>query len=237
MTSLVYRTAGLWGVGKGSNLTSAEVDTNFSTLDGLIAAYSPVAPYDITSVTVSDDQMTLLLSDGRSLGPFTLPSPAFKLRGAYLAGYLYHGGDIFSINGNMYLVLQAFTSAGTFNPADTINSKPVAVCVGGTPVLHDMAFYVPGTPGALDIFQHVATRGLTLQSAIAYMRVAPSSDQVFTVKKSGGSIGTFTIANGQQTANAAITATLAAGDIITVSPPGSPSGADLSVTMLFRRIA
>jgi len=73
--TITYRTAGPWGAGKGANLTPAEVDANFHDLKQAIdtLATNPATPVQIANITVSGSQMTVVMSDGSTFGPFTLP--------------------------------------------------------------------------------------------------------------------------------------------------------------------
>lgn len=77
---LIYRTAGAWGAGKGSNLTPAEADANFYQLVQDIAAAAAAAgsPVGIANIIVSGSQMTVVLDDATELGPFTIPRAPFR---------------------------------------------------------------------------------------------------------------------------------------------------------------
>jgi len=57
-----------WGVGKGANLTPAEVDGNFWDLDQRTAALeaSSPEPVGIAQVTVTGSTFTIVLTDGSS---------------------------------------------------------------------------------------------------------------------------------------------------------------------------
>ena len=69
--AVIYRTAGAWGAGKGSNLTAAEVDTNFYTLAEAIETLETygVTTDTITNVTASGSTFTFFTSAG---GEFTV---------------------------------------------------------------------------------------------------------------------------------------------------------------------
>lgn len=73
--TITYRTAGDWGAGKGANLTPAEVDESFYSVELRLEALEnyPPSPVEISNVTVSGSQLTFHLSDGGTFGPFTLP--------------------------------------------------------------------------------------------------------------------------------------------------------------------
>ncbi|MBB2841261.1 UNVERIFIED_ORG: hypothetical protein GGE64_005043 [Rhizobium etli] len=72
---ITFRTAGAWGPGKGSNLTPAEVDENFWDLDGRVSEIedNPPSPNQIADITQSGDQITIVMEDASTFGPFTLP--------------------------------------------------------------------------------------------------------------------------------------------------------------------
>lgn len=72
---ITFRTAGAWGPGKGSNLTPAEVDENFHDLDGRVSEIeeNPPSPNQIADITQAGDQITIVMEDASTFGPFTLP--------------------------------------------------------------------------------------------------------------------------------------------------------------------
>lgn len=74
--TLTYVTTGAWGSGKGSQLTAAEADANFWDLDQRIAELEtyPTEAVSITGASVSGNELTLILSDGSTIGPLPLPS-------------------------------------------------------------------------------------------------------------------------------------------------------------------
>lgn len=65
---------------KGSNLTPAEVDGNFTDLDGRVTALeeNPPEPNEISNILVVGTQMTIVLEDSTEFGPFTLPQANFR---------------------------------------------------------------------------------------------------------------------------------------------------------------
>ncbi|AEH88207.1 hypothetical protein [Mesorhizobium opportunistum] len=65
---------------KGSNLTAAEVDGNFSDLVAQIAAIIAgiPEPVNISNITVTGTRMTIYLADATVFGPFTLPQANFR---------------------------------------------------------------------------------------------------------------------------------------------------------------
>jgi hypothetical protein len=74
--TLRYRTTGAWGTGLGVNLTAAQVDENFHTLDQAIDAVpAGEAGVGISNITVVGTSITFHLTDATTLGPFTIPTP------------------------------------------------------------------------------------------------------------------------------------------------------------------
>ena len=123
--AIVYRTTGPWGSGKGINLTAGEIDNNFYEVDGRVTTLegSTPVPAEIQTISLAEDQLTILLDNGASYGPFTLPTLTFNWRGEWTAATTYAALDFFSVAGDgVYLVLEAHTSAGTFDPEADLGS-------------------------------------------------------------------------------------------------------------------
>lgn len=123
--TITYRTAGPWGAGKGGNLTPAEVDVNFHALQQSIAtAVDDLVPAEIESITLVGSQLTFVLADGRSLGPYTVPAARFNWRGVFVGATAYVANDIISAGDGIYLVLQNHTSVAPFDPLRTVSGQP-----------------------------------------------------------------------------------------------------------------
>lgn len=127
--AVVYRTAGAWGAGKGSNLTPSEVDGNFYDHEGRIAAIegSPPAPNNIASITASGSQITITMDDASTFGPFTMPTARFTWAGEWQATTGYSVNDVIADpdTGSIYIVIKAHTSDSTFDAAYTSGGDPV----------------------------------------------------------------------------------------------------------------
>lgn len=121
---ITYRTAGDWGAGKGGNLTPAEVDGNFYDLAQQIAGLElGPTPAEIDTISVVGNQMTITLDDARSFGPYTIPTAAFRWRGAWAAATPYLVNDLVTVAGQgVFLVLVAHTSDSTFDPDYLVGS-------------------------------------------------------------------------------------------------------------------
>jgi hypothetical protein len=87
---------------KGSPLTSAEIDGNFSSLQAQIdEAMSVVVAEGIAGASVVGNQMTLTGTLGSTFGPFTLP-PGFVPRGAWATGGNYLVGNVVTNGASLY---------------------------------------------------------------------------------------------------------------------------------------
>ena len=81
--SIVYRNAGAWGAGKGARLTSMEVDGNFHGHELRITELeeNPPSAVSISAISVSGNQITILLTDFDRVRPFHDPDVAMELEG------------------------------------------------------------------------------------------------------------------------------------------------------------
>ena len=129
MVDITYRLNGPWGPGKGSNLQPSEVDNNFWAIAEAIVDLesNPAQPVGIESITMSGTQMTIHLTDGSVMGPFTIPVLAFTWRGEWQSLTSYAELDVFSVsNTGIFLTLLAHSSDIAFDPNITVD-------VSGTP--------------------------------------------------------------------------------------------------------
>jgi hypothetical protein len=127
---ITFRTLGPWGSGKGANLQPSEVDANFWSLAEAIVTLqnNPALPVGIAGISVSGTQMTILLTDGTTMGPFSLPVLTFRWRDEWQSLTTYAVLDVFKVtNDGIYLVQIGHTSGEFFDPALTDT--------GGNPVL------------------------------------------------------------------------------------------------------
>lgn len=127
--TIVYRTAGAWGAGKGSNLTPAEVDGNFYDHEGRVAALeaTPPTPNNIANITASGSQLTITMDDASTFGPFTMPTSRWIWTGDFADATAYSINDVFSDpdTGSLYIVLIGHTSATPFDPDLLSGGDPV----------------------------------------------------------------------------------------------------------------
>lgn len=78
--TLVYRTSGAWGSGKGGPLTNAEIDGNFRHLDQAIQGIldEPPGANNINSFQVTGTMLFVHMDDGTIFGPYELPVAPYK---------------------------------------------------------------------------------------------------------------------------------------------------------------
>ncbi len=124
MTDLTFRTAGPWGAGKGSNLLASEVDANFWALAQEIVdlqGNAAAAANGIASIAVSGTQMSIVLTDGTILGPYTLPALTFRWRGEWETSASYAELDVVKVtNVGIYMVqIDHVSDAAEFDAART----------------------------------------------------------------------------------------------------------------------
>lgn len=107
---------------KGSNLTPAEVDGNFTTVEAMINAKAAQGVGIASATLIPPDQLQFQLTDHSYLPPIILPTATFGFRGAWTPSTPYLVNDIFSEGPNGYIVLVQHTSATTFDPHATDGS-------------------------------------------------------------------------------------------------------------------
>ena len=190
--TIVYRSV------KGSNLTAAEVDGNFSDLNGRVVSLetNPPVAIGISNIAVSGATVIFYLSNGSTFGPFTLPYAVFTVRGDWAAATGYFALDLVFVPGSgLYLVAADHTSAAAFDPASanydlvvpSLNPVPVATITGTT--------YTPNANEANKYFRCTNAAGclITLQSDFQvndelHFRQASVGPVSFQVGDTGGTI-------------------------------------------------
>jgi len=152
---LTFRLPGPWGSGKGANLQPTEVDNNFWALAEAIVDLqsNPAQPVGIASISVSGTQMTITLTDGTVMGPFTLPVLTFRWRGEYEAGASYAELDVFTVTtGNPWIADTSTVRYGIFLVQVSIPAAP----------MFDPDLQIDGAPAFLQLFGSVDTLLSTL---------------------------------------------------------------------------
>jgi hypothetical protein len=116
--TVIYRTAGAWGAGLGANLTPANVDGNFWDHDSRIEALEDHTGegVGISTFTISGNQLTVVMTDSTTRGPFALPSATWDFRGPWQPLTTYLALDVVTALTGLYLVTYPHTSASAFDP-------------------------------------------------------------------------------------------------------------------------
>lgn len=111
---------------KGSNLTPNEADGNFTFLDGRITVLEGLPMgVGIDSVDITGgNQLNFHLSDS-SVETVTLPTAQWRPMGEWQASFPYQVMDLVTVNGSLYQVMVAHTSATAFDPGEQISSQDV----------------------------------------------------------------------------------------------------------------
>ena len=142
--TLVFRTIGAWGAGKGSNLTATDVDNNFWNLAQAIENIidNPVEAINIASVTTTGTSMTFVMSDSSTIGPIPLPVLKFRYLGVWQPHYAYAILDTFYVNGfGIFTTQLAHTSGSTFDPDIEVAGSPALLQLfGATGFTTDVTF-------------------------------------------------------------------------------------------------
>lgn len=120
--TVIYRTAGPWGAGKGANLHAGEVDGNFYDINVRLGSVEVALPTlaSIAFFEVAGPQFYVHLTNGVIQGPFALPATTWNFRGEWQPFTLYAVNDIVSADdGGVYMVLAIHNSAASFDPGAT----------------------------------------------------------------------------------------------------------------------
>jgi hypothetical protein len=128
--TIIYRTDGAWGSGKGSNLSPAEVDGNFHDVDTRVTTIedNPVEPIAPIAINIEGSAFTMGLSNGDTLGPIAITYPMPTWRGNWAPSIAYSEMDFFiAPDGGLGAVMIPHTSAATFDWAaiDTGSGLPI----------------------------------------------------------------------------------------------------------------
>lgn len=120
--------------GKGSPLTSLEVDGNFYDLDTRVIALED-NPFGLASISFTGGSITFNWSDSTSSGPFALPIAMPEAKGEWQNDTTYNRLDIVSVDGvGYFLVLQDHHTAvapATFDPAEETTDGLIYQQIGG----------------------------------------------------------------------------------------------------------
>jgi hypothetical protein len=259
---MTYRTAGAWGAGKGAPLTAAEIDGNFWLLQQKAAGKeaNPAQPLCIADIVPEGETgVQIHFTDG-SHKSFAFPHTSFNWRGVWRPNTHYARLDTFwhPYHGLFVVLLEHTSAAGRFIAEASTEAGAFYQKMFGIAGLYDIALFFPGTPGAglvagAPLHQFVAPRPFFIHSrgstelvsetpteaaahvlCPVYMRSAPSTTQIYPIKRGGEQIGFIEVLSGHNTGQLVVTdsAQFNFGDVLTIGQhSGTPSGQDLSVTL------
>lgn len=102
---------------KGSAITAAEYDASLHNLDDRVTTLetSRPTPDELSSVTLSGDDLSFHLVSGTVLGPVTVTLPRWRDRGEFVGGMVLAINDTFTVAGyGLYVALVDHTAAPSF---------------------------------------------------------------------------------------------------------------------------
>ena len=237
---ITYRTTDVlkWGTGKGSRLTSLEVDLNWWEVYSRLKSLedNPPLPVSIEDFTIIGSTFQVNLTDGSNLGPFQLPIATFELKGEWVNDMLYHELDIVSvIHRGLYLVRIQHTTPtapAVFDPdADDGFGNPLYLLLfGEDEYIYDIGFFYPGKPGiGIDdgeamcgfSFDRAVTLPADLDGSIARLKTGCAAAMDFKIQKNGTDIGNIHFNLGATTGSFTFDdpVDFAPGDTVTILKP------------------
>jgi len=233
---------------KGSNLTPTEIDGNFSQLLARIVAIETVPPeaVSIDSFTVVGNQLTVIMTDATTRGPFTLPTATWTPAGEWTPATVYLAYNTISNGGNLYLVLLNHTSEATFDPSEDQGSGFLYARILSPPIQpNDLHVFVGGLMSdAQLILRTTSTRPWILPTDLvgsAFESGFPAVDlTIIDLKQNATVIGQLTWALGATVPTIVFAAdiTFALGDKFSIVGPAiADTGlADISFDLFGNRI-
>lgn len=260
LLSLIYRTAGAWGAGKGSNLTAAEFDQNNYDIQLAVndLTNNPIQPHQIEDVDLVGDQLTFTLDDATVLGPVTIPVASIAFRGAFQPTTEYKAADMFTATDpttdldGLYFTNRDFESGLAFDPDLGIGiggPTPYASFVMPINTRVRIQWFWPIKPGAglhvlessgdfAPMFSFIATDVFTLRAglpgAVGNLRVGPlDGTTTYVLRKGGVEIGSVYFNTFETFANFTFAAdvTFFPGDVLTLDGPATIDSAAECLTL------
>jgi len=257
MDGIDYKTTDMtrWGAGSGAgtggNLTPQQGDLNFWELYTRLKELedNPPVAVSITGMTVIGSQWQLSMSDGSSLGPFTLPIATFELKGDWANAMTYYELDMVSAPGfGLYLVRLDHTtpaSPATFDPdaTDDDDNALYLKLFGEDAYIYDLGFFFPGRPGigiedGASIAGHVFVQNVTIPAGLpgsqATLKIAAASDLSFPIQHEGVEVGSVDFDAGATIGTFTLTdaVDIAIGEMLNLIKPTvvDPDAREFSVT-------
>lgn len=170
-----------WGAGKGSPVTATERDIGAWSLQERIRELeeNPPAAISIANITVSGSQMTVHLSNGSTLGPFTLPLAVPRWRDDWIPGADYLANDWIRAPGGLYLVLQAHEADVEFDPNEQLSGNPVYFLFVESGVVFGTGIEESRELSIADAFKHLEIIGDSAGANVQITVPEQSSDNPF----------------------------------------------------------
>lgn len=209
--AIVYRTTDFlkWGAGKGANLTPGEVDENFYELVQSLIAITQQSPVQIANITVDGNQLTILMDDASTFGPFTLPTASFVFTGAWLPLHAYSANDLFTVDSGLYFVNRDHTSDTDFNANAGDIVGVFATLIMPFPTNFSVGLSFPGSPGfgiASDAYEQQAMWTyrfdrsvyfpVDLVGSVGGLFIQAETDMIFPILRNNDQIGEINIVAG-----------------------------------------
>ena len=242
---ITFRTTNLakWGAGKGTPLTSEEVDESLWGLAQAIGALqaNPAQPKQITSVDYNNFQLIFSLDDGTD---FRVGIPVLRWRWrteGWVPSSQYRALDVFKVPG-VGLVLATMTHvSGTDFDLDALDASTGArlyelvygvieqPTVGTDSISMFFRSVIPGDSRVLTAYVATQTFRLPVNMAgsAGYLDTAPAGSMVLPVMKNDTLIGQVTFAAGSRTPTFSLSAVtqFEYGDRLKILEPAAPDGA------------
>lgn len=257
---IIFRTAGDWGPGQGTNLSAAQVDENFYEIATRLEELetNPPTPISIHHFTVEGSLFTIVLTDGSEHGPFVLPIGQWRWTGPWQPVTQYFVGDILQdTEGNTFFVRVQHISAATFDPdLFTVDGQVYILLISKAAQPYDIGMFYNDLieSGERLLMLHVSVRDFTIpinfEGSQAFLNT-PATDTPIILpiyKDDGGGavvVGQITFIPGLDISGTGQFGTFSsvdeenpiemeAGDRLSISQPydGDSTAAGLSVTIV-----
>lgn len=258
MDGIDYRTTdnAKWGVGTGAGvggrLTPQQADNNFWTLYGRLKDLedNPPEATSILGFTVIGSQFQVNMSDGSTLGPYSLPVASFRLMGDWVNNMPLLELDIVTVpHDGVYLVNINHTTPAApavFDPnADDGSGNLLYTKVyGDDAYIYDFGFFYPGQPGlgitdGAAMAGHIVARPIVLpanlEGSYADLDTPPAGDVSYPIQINGVEKGSVDFASGDNVGTFTFLdqVSLAAGDKVRLMKPATVDTAALELSVTF----
>jgi hypothetical protein len=233
---------------KGSNLTVAELDGNFTALDDRVSTLetSPPEAVSIDTIEIVGNQITVTMTDATTRGPFQIPTATWHAKGEWTAATNYLAFDLVTNSGNLYLILRAHLSDAVFDAArEDVDGFFYSLIFSAPAQPNDLHVFVGGqmNDAQLILFYQSTRRWqlpVDLIGSLFDAQSAADDATIIDLQKNGLSIGTLSWGIGQFVPIIDFTAaiTFEIGDTFSIIGPATADAtlADISFDLLGTRI-